>query len=179
MENRATGWVDGFPPAVLLAISASWCPGGGQRSLKPDTSTNLQDLHNTWSFGSSFKDALFSGLASNRIALARVTVSLIPINGSLCQRASTIIPRVLTQAVNFSIPIAQAFLDGYSRVITAQMDSASVLKPDFRSIVNDYNDDPPEDLTESSCNGRCTRLLQAAGTALFAARTLWHSISAR
>jgi hypothetical protein len=67
--------------ALHLALSQGVTIAWWVKAMKPES--NVRDLHNIWSFGSSVQDALFAGRTFNLIALAGLVVAVVPINGPL------------------------------------------------------------------------------------------------
>ncbi|KAF4637803.1 hypothetical protein G7Y89_g262 [Cudoniella acicularis] len=91
----------------------------------------ILDVHNVWSYGTSVKSALFSGRNFNLAALAGLTVALIPINGPLLQRASTVSTLPIYKMNTLSVIAAQEFPPGYT-------DLVGFVTSNFSSVVQDY-----------------------------------------
>ncbi|QDS68507.1 hypothetical protein FKW77_010874 [Venturia effusa] len=164
-------------PAVLLAISAAlanllmrYALSEGvtlsfyTKALAPGT--KLEDLHHIWASGSYFLAALSSGRAFNLVALACIAVSLTPINGPLLQRASTVTSAIRSSSVDLKIPLAQQVPYGYTGMITSRSSSASILTTDFTSVVFGFNNNIPQNITNSGCAGRCSGTVKAVGYAI-------------
>ncbi|KAM0190325.1 hypothetical protein ACHAPI_009577 [Fusarium lateritium] len=75
-------------------------------ALRQDRSTTVADLHGIWTFGTSLWSALVAGRGFNRVALAAILLSLVPVNAPLVQRASRTVSR--PTVLNVDVPIVAA-----------------------------------------------------------------------
>lgn len=174
-DKPVTGWT--LSPAVYLAIASTVAnillnyalSEGVQvawwvKSMK--RGSNISDLHNVWSHGTSVRRALISGRSFNLVALACITVALAPVNGPLLQRASTITTASHNTEATLTILAAQEFPTGYTGTITGRAHAVGFVTSNFSSVTQDYVLKRPINVTHSGCQGRCSGLLQAAGYAI-------------
>ena len=170
-------------PAVLLALAATFANILIAYALSEGVAvawwvksmnqgTQISDLHNIWSFGTSLKSAVLSGRAFNLVALAGILVSITPINAPLLQRATSVSAAVSASDISLSIPVAQEFPFGYTGVITGRGHVVALTTANFSTIVRQYSTGIVVNLTDSGCNGRCTGTLRGAGYAINCASSL-------
>lgn len=133
-------------------------------ALRP--TSNARELHAVWAHASSLKSALLSGRAFDWLALAGIAASIIPINGPLLQRASTVSSQLRTEPVAFTVPIAQEFPPGYTGTITGRAHASNLLTRNFSAIVKDFTNSVPIGAPDSGCAGRCAGTLRGAGYAI-------------
>ncbi|EEP79819.1 predicted protein [Uncinocarpus reesii 1704] len=125
--------------------------------------TTVRDLHNTWSFGTSLKDAVLSGKAFNLVALAGISVALAPINGPFLQRASTVSVEQSSRSAFIRVPVARELPLGYTGTIAGRSHNTAFLTSNFSAVVNDYLQQRLFNVSRSGCSGRCKGKMLAAG----------------
>ncbi|KAM0199297.1 hypothetical protein ACHAQI_012109 [Fusarium lateritium] len=136
-------------------------------ALRQDRSTTVADLHGIWTFGTSLWSALVAGRGFNRVALAAILLSLVPVNAPLVQRASRTVSR--HTVLNFDVPIVAApFLNATTDttgMITGRSHQINFITPSFASVLQDHLLATPIRLEGSLCRGgkTCRGILKAAG----------------
>ncbi|KAF2659866.1 hypothetical protein K491DRAFT_120292 [Lophiostoma macrostomum CBS 122681] len=131
------------------------------KAMQPNT--RLRDLHDIWSFKNSFRDILCAGTRFNHVAMAALVVALVPVNGPLLQRASSVQQETVVEKRNITIPIAQVFPAGFTGVNTGHVQEAGELTPVFSDIVRDYSDRRSINVTGSGCKSICKGQMLGAG----------------
>ncbi|RDL32562.1 uncharacterized protein BP5553_09018 [Venustampulla echinocandica] len=149
---------------LAYALSEGTTVAWWVKSMKPGS--HVSDLHNIWAYGTSIKQALFSGRGFNLIALACITAALAPINGPLLQRASTISTLAVNKPTTLTVLAAQEFPLGYTGTVTGRAHTVGFVTSNFSSVVQDYVLKKPINITQSGCEGRCSGVMQAAGYAI-------------
>jgi Protein of unknown function (DUF3176) len=144
--------------ALSQAATIAWWV----KALSPGTT--LRGLHNTWSHYTSLPSAIWTGVPSlSIVAFASIAVALVPINGILLQRASTVSVHTVTDPLSLNIPIGQEFPDGYTGIITGTSHSPAMTTSKFNGVVQNYMAKRDVNVTSSGCKGRCTGVIQGAG----------------
>jgi hypothetical protein len=135
--------------------------------LKPGT--QLHDLHDTWSAGTSVLDAVLSLRSFNLVAIAGVLMCAVPINGPLLQKSTSVRSKVVSETIRLELPIAKQYPGGYTGISTNRGAEIDLITSNFSTILQVFNRNEPINITTRSnssnyvCDGSCSTVIQAAG----------------
>ncbi|KAF2667145.1 hypothetical protein BT63DRAFT_330734 [Microthyrium microscopicum] len=170
-ESPVSNWV--VQPSVYLAIASAGANIFLRASLsegvavawwvKASRGAQLTELSNIWAFGTQSRAALLAGPALNIMAIAGIAASLMPINGPLLQRSSTVGTKLVNSTMKMRVPIAQEFAQGLTGIITGRVRIASFPTSNFSTVLTEYNAGTPVNVSNSGCHGTCKANLQGAG----------------
>ncbi|KAK4504248.1 hypothetical protein PRZ48_005164 [Zasmidium cellare] len=172
-------WVVGsyeVQPSVLLAITATVANAllayafaeGACLSwwTQVQSGTTLQNLHAGYEQASSIP-GLFAHLPHfSRVAIASVAMLVLLIDAPLLQRASTIRTFESTTPANLTFHVSSDPLQmGATGLIADHSDkfAPGLYTPDFAQVVQQYNSRQDINITNSTCNGKCSTEIVAPG----------------
>lgn len=147
--------------AFTEGVTTAWW----RKALKPDT--QLGDLHRSWNFGNSLWGAVTSFRRFNLIALACILLSIVPINGPLLQRASTVVVANVVSDAPLNLSVA-TFLNTTTGYLSGRGYAVSILSEKFIPIVQNYYNGVEIAMTNTGCSasGKCTAKMRGAGFAV-------------
>ncbi|KAF3484459.1 uncharacterized protein GIQ15_03783 [Arthroderma uncinatum] len=147
--------------AFTEGVTTAWW----RKALKPDT--QLGDLHRSWAFGNSVWGAITSFRRFNVIALACILIAMVPINGPLLQRASTVVVASVVSNARLNLSVA-THLDIPTGYLSGRGYAVSMISENFRPIVQDYYGRTEIAMKNTGCSssGKCTAGMRGAGFAV-------------
>ena len=128
----------------------------------------VNGLSEVWSYGEDLMSSVLAvgrlrPLRTHRLALAKILLTIVLIDGPLLQRAVTVVPHTKSQTVPMTASIAPEIPGDYTATRNAR---TSLLSPstDYVSVMQSYSSrEPIKTPFNATCEGSCRATILAAG----------------